>query len=511
MTFQSSKSAKVLVSAAVFSLAFLYLYWIVGDILRTAGDEGIYLEGGRLIALGRQPYRDFFVLTGPLTFWIEGVLAGLSGMSLAVMRIPVVLDAAFLAWAAYWFTSRYTARFYAVCTAFALLADESRNRLLNVNHRWDSSALATAAAVAALGAHRTGRLRLWAVSGFLVAAAAWATPSMLIAGLPLLLWSARKGVRGVLAFLGGGTLATVPAAIYLAAHHALIPMIQCLRWTSANYTAANTVGYGSVWVGAPVGGLHRASWNYALASILGSVPAVLPLAAIAGWVWFSRSGRDRAETGETLPLAAVAAALVLSEWPRWSADALIHTMALSWALCAILLYRLTSPRQRFWCCGVALLAAGISVGSKALAPFSYSPRETRVGALRDPDDEGEFLSRLENWIQPGDSLFSFPYLPSAYFFLNARNPSRYSFMQPGMMNAEDEHRAVEELRAAPPRWVLYERFPADAVLAIWPGSDPSLIPMRTMNTYIAEHYRPVDTVSGIWGTLEVMQQLPPAP
>ncbi len=224
----------------------------------------------------------------------------------------------------------------------------------------------------------------------------------------------------MLAFAGGGTLATGPAAIYLAAHHALIPMIQCLRWTGANYTAANTVAYGSVWVGASAGGLHLAGWNYLLASIVGSVPAVLPLAAIAAGLWFWRNSPDLAETKDLPPLAAMAAALALSAWPRWTADAMIHTAALSWSLCAILLYRLAGPRLRFWCCGVALLAAALSMGAKSLAPFNYPPRETRVGTLRDPDEEGEFLGRLENWIHPGDSLFSFPYFPSAYFFLNAQ-------------------------------------------------------------------------------------------
>ncbi len=74
-----------------------------------------------------------------------------------------------------------------------------------------------------------------------------------------------------------------------------------------------------------------------------------------------------------------------------------------------------------------------------------------------------------------------------------------------MMNQEDEQRAVEELRAAPPRWVLYEKFPREAVLSIWPGSDPSRIPMRTMNAYISEHYRLVDTVTGLWGSVDVME------
>src|SRR5580704_17117620 len=96
---------KPLVGAMLFGLAILYLYWIAGDVLRIAGDEGIYLEGGRRVALGQQPYRDFFAFTGPLTFWMGGALASWGGLNLAFMRLPAMVDAAFLAWVVYWFTS----------------------------------------------------------------------------------------------------------------------------------------------------------------------------------------------------------------------------------------------------------------------------------------------------------------------------------------------------------------------------------------------------------------------
>ena len=494
------KKPALVAGAAVFLLGFLYLYWVSGDILRTAGDEGIYLEGGRRVAMGQQPYRDFFAIAGPLTFWIEGILAYGSGVSLAAMRLPVILDAAFLAWTVYWFTSRYAPVWYSAGASFVFLAYESRTRLLNVNHRWDSAALATAAVAAALAAQRTGRRGLWAAAGFLIAAAAWATPSVLIVALPLVVWCGR---RGAAAFLAGGTLATGTAAIYLQWHGALIPMIQSMRWTSANYTAANRVFYGSVWLGAPTPG-----WNDILPSLVMLVPAILPPVALIGWAWLLRRRRKPGEAAEMLPLLAAAAALVCSAWPRWTADALLHTLALAWFLCAVLLYRLTIPRQRYWLGGVALLIAAGSLAAKSIAPFDYWPRETRVGTLRDPGGEGEFLDRLEHWIEPGDSLFSFPYMASLYYFLNARNPTRYSFLQPGMMTKEDERRAIAEMEADPPRWVVYEKYPAKAVLSVWPGSDPALIPMLAMNTYIAVRYRPVEEVAGPWGRVTVMERLP---
>jgi hypothetical protein len=508
MTIRRLRVSKALLGAAIFALAAGYLWWIAGDILEVAGDEGIYLEGGRRIVLGQQPYRDFFVLTGPLTFWIEAILAGFSGMNLPVMRLPLILDAAFLAWAVFWFTSRYINAVYSAGTALAFLVYESRIRLLNVNHRWDSGALATAAIMAALVAQRPGRRALWVLSGALSAAAAWATPSFLIVTLPLLLWSGRQSVRSALALVGGGMLITTTAALYLHSHGALLAMFESLRWTSANYTAANRVTYGSVWAGAAP---DVAIWRYLMVTTMEMVPAVLPLAALAGWAWFWRAKDNRADASEILPLVAATAALTLAAWPRWTADTLLHTMAIPWFLCAVLFYRLATPRQRFWCCGAVLLIAATSLAGKVIAPLNYWPRETRVGRLRDPDREGELLEVLERRVQPGESLFSFPYLPSAYFYLNARNPTRYTFLQPGMMNQEDERRAIEELWADPPRWVIYEKFPAEAVFKIWPGSDPARIPMAAMNGYLTEHYRQVDEVTSPGGHVMVMQRVSPNP
>ena len=489
---------------ALFALSFIHIYWIAGDILQIAGDEGIYLQGGRLVALGQQPYRDFVAITGPLTFWIQGALAAAGGMSLAVMRLAPVFDAAFLAWAVYWLTSRYAGAFYSVGTAVAFLAYEARLRQLNVNHRWDSAALAVAAALLAGRALRPGRSGLsWTASGFLIAAAAFATPSMLVVALPLLFFSARQNLRSAMGFLAGGTLATGIAAIYLQQTHTLAPMIQAMLWTSANYAQANRVFYGGILMTGPAG-LQGAGALYFVGWLWTLIPAILPLVALAGWGWYLRRKENQPDSVGIPLLLSVAVALVFSAWPRWTSDALLHTLAVSWFLCALLLYRLTAPRQRLWFCGVALLAAGASLGGQAFSAMDDVPRDTRVGILRAAGDQSEFLAGLERWIQPGDSLFSYPYFASAYYFLNARNPTRYSFLQPGMMTLEDERRAVDELRAAPPRWVIFEDYPPEVVLSIWPGSDPARIPMLEMTAYLHQHYRPVDTSSGHWGHLVVL-------
>jgi len=327
-------------------------------------------------------------------------------------------------------------------------------------------------------------------------------------GLPLLVWSGRKGIACGVAFLAGAAAASGAAALYLNWQGALIPMIQSLQWTEANYTAPNRVPYGSVWVGAT---LEAPGWQYAMLTAILMVPALLPPAAICSWTWFWRAKGNRGDVNEIAPLLGAAAALTLAAWPRWTSDTLLHTLALSWFLCALLLYRAAPPRQRFWYCGVVLVVSAGSLAPKLFAPLQQSLIETRVGTLRDPNDEAETLARLEQWVRPGDTLFSFPYLPGAYVYLDARNPTTFAFFQPGMMSPRDERRAIDELRADPPRWVIYERFPTAAVLRIWPGTDPARIPMAAINGYLFDHYRQVDSIGDDRSRLTVMERVPALP
>ena len=492
------------IGLGLFALSFLVLYYLAGDVLHLGGDEGIYLQGGRLVAQHQQPYRDFFAVTGPLSFWIEGALAWWSGMSLAAMRVPPLLDAAFLAWAVYWLAARYTSRSYAIGASLVLLAYEARIRQLSVNHRWDSAALAVAAVVIAARVERGGRPALWAAAGFLAAAAACATPSMAVAAIPLLVWSCRGGKRALTAFLSGGAVAGVTAAIYLARNHALQPFIQAMLWTRANYTQPNRVFYGGLGVRIP-GAAPENGWLAAAGFAISLIPAIFPPAALAGWLLYLRGRKQDGQLAEIAPMLGVVAALVLSAWPRWTSETLLFTLAPSWFLLAVLFYRLTNVQQRRWFCLTVLFATCVSLGNKVLATANYWPQETRVGEVRTPADEGEFLAHLEQWIRPGDSLFSFPYLPSVYYFLQAKNPTRYSYLQPGMMTAEDEQRALAELKTSPPRWVIYENIPPEIILAFWPASDPARIPMAALDTYLGAHFHTVDNVAGPWGRVQVME------
>jgi len=62
----------------------------VGQPVFLSLDEGIYLSGAERILRGQAPYRDFFVITGPGSFWIEAVILRVLGPTLRHARLALV-------------------------------------------------------------------------------------------------------------------------------------------------------------------------------------------------------------------------------------------------------------------------------------------------------------------------------------------------------------------------------------------------------------------------------------
>jgi hypothetical protein len=377
------------------------------------------------------------------------------------------------------------------------LVFESRVNLLVVKHRWDSAALATAAILAALAAQR-GRRGFWAISGALAAAAAWATPSTLWVALPLLVWA---GWRNLAAILAGGATVSAAAIGCLASQHALGPMIAAMRWTAANYAKANSLPYGSVNLAGGEPGLARLA-SYGMEAL----PAILPILALLGWGWRLRRRPDKGEIQSIGPLLGAMAALVLTAWPRWSSAQLVFVAAVPFALCGILIHRVMPSQSRMGVYGAVLLMAAVVGGQKILAAGGQTEIATRAGTLRGSPEDAEYLEAFERRIQPGDSLFVFPYLPILYPLLDGHNPTRFLYLQPGMMTADDEREAIAELEAGRPRWAVTAELSPETILNAWPGSDPARIPMEAIHQYLAAHYGAVDRVGGKWGPMTILER-----
>ncbi len=121
------------------------------------------------------------------------------------------------------------------------------------------------------------------------------------------------------------------------------------------------------------------------------------------------------------------------------------------------------------------------------------------------NDDAAFLRDLQREVPRGSSLFVFPYLPIASFLTLSQNPTRYSYLQPGMMSDQDEAAALAELRKSPPARVLYFNLAERELLETWPASDPARLRFHGLETYLAANYHQVGCIRTSKRTFEILE------
>jgi 4-amino-4-deoxy-L-arabinose transferase-like glycosyltransferase len=489
-------------AAVVFGVAAALLWLMAGNLFILGLDEGIYLDGGLRVLHGQAPYRDFFALTGPASYWLEAAAFKLFGVTLASGRVIMVLDVALLAALVYWLAAQLTRRSVALATAFVFFAFETGLSFrLYANHRWDSAALAmlgVAFAFKGAGPSSDGWLAFLA-SGFFAAAAAWCTPPVILLVVALGLWllASREGRRFVSAFVLGVLACSLPAIAVLARQHALAPMLSSMAWNAKNYSGPNRVyyGYGAVpgtgGLRAIFAGAHgTALLLRALDFFLTLVPPLVPFAVYVAWLLRTRkSVADMGgEAGRVLLLLAASAAFLLSTYPRWSADELMFVTPIFYVLAAFMLERPATGRWRRGLGAAFAALAGVTLAVSAAGLTREPSLRTRVGVVRAVPQDQELILALDARIPPGSSLFVYPYLPVLYFLTGGVNPTRYDFLQPGMMTARDGATALRELRAHPPKYVVYFQFSPATFYGIWPHANPRRKRLRPIETWLHLHY-----------------------
>jgi hypothetical protein len=161
------------------------------------------------------------------------------------------------------------------------------------------------------------------------------------------------------------------------------------------------------------------------------------------------------------------------------------------------------------------LRTGLFVGGTLLAvifawsAFAQHSREvwleTNAGRIRAVEQDAFFVRGLEREIPRGSTLFVFPYLPIANFLTLTQNPTRYSYLQPGMMSDGDEAATLAELRKNPPARVLYFDFDQKELLATWPATDPARCRFPALEKYLAANYHQVSAIPTVQRTFQVLE------
>ena len=472
-------------AGVVFLCAFAYLGWLAASrFVLALNDEGIYLDGGLRVLHGQVPYKDFFSLTGPGTFALEAASLRVFGTTLAAGRMPVVFDIAILTACLFWLVSKLGNQLAAALASFTFLAFVTLGETAVVaNHRWDSSAWAVLAAtliVAGVDSKRSSAIML--AAGIAAGIAAWCTPPVALAVVALAgCLVAYRATRGLLvAYAGGVTVAFVAGLIWIVSTGAFSAMLGSLFWSASNYAGANRVWYGSV-TGGYANLLHGSPVNTAstIAVLLFlTLPATLPFFS-AIWLW-------KRPPMSVVILLATGAALILSTYPRWDLNHLTWVSAPFYALAAALIARASFRKT---VAVIVLIAAGSCVMVSIQQRLRETTRVTSVGSVHGKLADLDVLALIQARVKPSDTLFVFPYRPLLYFVTGAHNPTRYSFLQPGMFSDKDESEALTELRAHPPQWVFYTHVSPEAYLRIWPGSDTQRLKMAGIENFLRDNYQ----------------------
>jgi hypothetical protein len=461
----------------------------------STNDEGIILEPAQRMLAGARPYVDFFGYMSPGSYWLQAAVFRICGISLWAGRLVVILDFSVQTALIFWLVARLASSRAAAAAAVTFAGFQIADpNFLTSQHRWDSATLALAGLCLALQANRSRTL--WIASGALMAAAAWCTPALALAGAALAVWllldSTRR--RQLIPWTIGAAAVTLLAVCRLQMTASLGAFIQQLAWLKTNYSLVNIMPYGAV-IGGYRALLDGASGPElpmrAILVLCLALPAILPIAALA----FSAIALARVKVPEQhrpalhlLMLAVIA--FVVTVFPRADVMHLAFIAALPYGLTAIALSWLMPARVGMAIATAAMTLASLFGANFFLALRGTQPVATPVGNLRVSSDHAQATQAWLAAVHPGDSLFVYPYMPMGYFLTQARNPTRFSFLAPGMMTTREESVALQELQNDPPVWLAYLKLPRGEFLRVFPNASDLDWHFHALEDWLEQNYEP---------------------
>jgi hypothetical protein len=490
----------------------LYL-WLFLRVQWRIGDEGSIVYGAARVAEGALPYRDFFEVMGPGTFYGLALWFKTLGTTWLISRVAVLATALVSACAIYFATTRLSRGRFALVPA-ALYTIVTVPSWPGANHHFDSNMWALLAfAVYVSGSHLTRRAL--ALTGVLAALASTIMPQkgvLLVAAVCVGRWidgDSTRGWRGALAdsiwILGPFVSVGMAVVVFFWSQGGLSELVYAnLIWPATQYHSVNVVPYGHNLLLMSYSRMQPLlasvlPWPLSnLMATLTTVPffviAILPFAALALVVhrMMSRQEGGLVCAPVTWCYWCGGLALLVSELHRVD---LMHLAYGSPLLLIAVIVSLARARGALIVMTRTVLvssvvALAILQGLVVVTPARASIA-TRAGDIQlfADDDALDFLH--EN-VPPGEPVFVYPYYPMYYFLADVPNPTRYSILMYHINTPAQFDEVIRDLEAGQVRYVLWDTWVAGANLTQWfPGYREPPADERRLERYLQDHYRVV--------------------
>ena len=448
-------------SAAVYFLPFL-------RVLSHNGDEGTLITGAARVAAGEVPFRDFFEVMGPGTFYWLAVFFRILGPTWFATRVSLLLTTVGIAVALFYLTRRLRPGLEAIPVIFfAAVSFHSWNA---ISHHLDSNLfglLSVAAICAWIDRRRVLYLDLAGLGAGITTGFMLPKGGLLFASFTIVLFILYRRDpalhRWMIRLFSGYTVAVVAMAAFFALRGGLSEMVYAnLIWPLANYSDTNQVPYGmefrQLYWESFMAAFHPLFPRNVAAAVSGflSIPFMvvmglpLLLALIAAWKRLSLEP-------VTVPYWICGTAFWLSEIHRKDIAHLVFGSPLWIVLGFYYVRRVRSRWVQQTLQLVAISAVVLCLLNPAVALVAPYQTVTRRGTVYNAFRETPVLEFLQARIQPGEPVFIYPYSPLYYFLSAAQNPTRHSILM-YQINTEAQFRdTVHSLETRRVRYVVWDR------------------------------------------------------
>jgi hypothetical protein len=480
-------------------------------------DEGTFLYNAIRVMQGQIPFRDFFEVMGPGSFYWLALFFKISAPTWQATRIFLTLEIVITTLLVYFVARHIGTRFSAFPAAF-LIAVSFPSSWPAVSHHIDSNLFALLSFAAVLWWLENRRpTTLFAAGALAGLTTCFLQPKGILlllsfVVLQLILLRKQPALLPSLTWLLAGYLTTVVIILaFFWTGGALSDLIYAnITWPLTNYNGVNRVPYGFAlqfyWI------LWRQSFGAALSPEMGAcaaailaVPFVVLIALPLLLAVFALRYRSLAFNPTTLPYWLAGCALWISEIHRkdlthlvWGSPILV---VLGFYLFSQIRYRLAFAALRLTaiCVGALLLVNALIAATTRSVPVI-----TRRGTVNTYGGDPA-LEFLNTHVKPGEAVFIYPYCPIYYFLSAAKNPTRFSFLIYGMNTESQFHEVVQSLEQSRVRYVLWETgFEHGRLGNILPGYRSPLREQPVVEPYLREHFN----VVGHANTYQILERKP---